>query len=197
MNEKFPNIINQDGEVISYGKIFSDELSAHIFDELSNKISWMNETVIMFGKAITTKRKVAFYANEGISYTYSKITKNALQWLPALEQVKLTIEQYTGQKYNACLLNYYHNGNEGMGWHADNEKEIITHSSIASVSIGANRKFSFKHKISKEVISVILENGSLIEMKGELQQYWLHSLPKSLKVTAPRINLTFRQMHAL
>jgi alkylated DNA repair dioxygenase AlkB len=84
-----------------------------------------------------------------------------------------------------------------MGWHADNEKEIITHSSIASVSIGANRKFSFEHKISKEVISVILENGSLIEMKGELQQYWLHSLPKSLKVTAPRINLTFRQMHAL
>jgi len=197
MNEKFPNIINQDGEVISYGKIFSDELSAHIFDELSNKISWMNETVIMFGKAITTKRKVAFYANEGISYTYSKITKNALQWLPVLEQVKITIEQYTDQKYNACLLNYYHNGNEGMGWHADNEKEIITHSSIASVSIGANRKFSFKHKISKEVISVILENGSLIEMKGELQQYWLHSLPKSLKVTAPRINLTFRQMHAL
>ncbi len=197
MIDKFPNIINQDGEVISYGKIFSDELSGHIFNELSNKISWKQETVVMFGKEITTKRKVAFYANDGISYTYSQKTKNALQWLPALEQVKLSIEHFTRQTYNACLLNYYHNGNEGMGWHADDEKEIIPNSSIASVSLGANRKFSFKHKISKEVISVLLENGSLIEMKGEIQKHWLHALPKTLKVTAPRINLTFRQMRIL
>lgn len=197
MNENFPNIINQDGEAINYGKIYSDELSARIFTELSNKISWVNETVVMFGKEITTKRKVAFYANEGISYTYSKNTKQALQWIPALEEVKLFIEQYTRQKYNACLLNYYHNGNEGMGWHADNEKEIIPNSSIASVSLGASRKFSFKHRVSKEVISTVLENGSLIEMKGEIQMHWLHALPKSLKVTTPRINLTFRQMRAL
>jgi alkylated DNA repair dioxygenase AlkB len=194
MIEKFPNIINQDGEVISYGKIYTDELSGDIFKELSNKISWENETVVMFGKEITTKRKVAFYANDGLSYTYSQKTKKALPWLASLAQVKLTVEQYTNQKYNACLLNYYHNGNEGMGWHADDEKEIIPNSSIASVSLGANRKFSFKHRISKEVISIILENGSLIEMKGALQQHWVHSLPKSMKVTAPRINLTFRQM---
>ena len=194
MNEKFPNIINQDGEVISYGKIFSDELSAQIFDELSNKISWMNETVIMFGKAITTKRKVAFYANEGISYTYSKITKNALQWLPALEQVKLTIEQYTGQKYNACLLNYYHNGNEGMGWHADNERELGINPVIASVSLGSARRFDLKHTTTGELKQLILPHGSLLLMGGTMQHNWKHCIAKTTKIHQPRINLTFRML---
>jgi alkylated DNA repair dioxygenase AlkB len=106
----------------------------------------------------------------------------------------MEIEKYTNQKYNACLLNYYHDGMEGMGWHADNEKEIVPNSSIASLSLGANRKFSFKHKISKETISIVLENGSLLEMKGALQKHWLHALPKTTKVVTPRINLTFRQM---
>ena len=105
------------------------------------------------------------------------------------------ISAITKNEYNACLLNLYHNGDEGMGWHSDNEKEIITNSSIASLSIGAQRKFAFKHKLTKETHSLILENGSLLEMKGTIQQHWLHCLPKSKKVQTPRINLTFRQMH--
>jgi alkylated DNA repair dioxygenase AlkB len=94
------------------------------------------------------------------------------------------------------LLNLYHNGEEAMGWHSDNEKEIIANSTIASLSIGASRKFSFKHKVTKETISIQLENGSLLEMKGTIQSHWLHALPKSKKITESRINLTFRQMHA-
>jgi len=194
MNENFPNIINKDGLAIYFGSIYNDEHIHQIFNDLSNNICWSNETVIMFGKEITTKRKVAFYADAGISYTYSQKTKLALQWTPLLESIKMEIEKYTNQKYNACLLNYYHDGMEGMGWHADNEKEIVPNSSIASLSLGANRKFSFKHKISKETISIVLENGSLLEMKGALQKHWLHALPKTTKVVTPRINLTFRQM---
>ncbi|MEK0423620.1 MAG: hypothetical protein RLZ95_1530 [Bacteroidota bacterium] len=194
MNDKFPNIINKDGEATYYGSIYADELIYQIFTELSNNISWSNETVVMFGKEITTKRKVAFYADAGISYTYSQKTKMGMQWTPILQKVKIHIEKYTRQEYNACLLNYYHDGMEGMGWHADNEPEIAPGSSIASLSLGAIRKFSFKHKTSKETISVVLENGSLLEMKGSLQNHWLHALPKTKKISEPRINLTFRQM---
>jgi len=194
MNEKIPNIINKDGEAIYYGSIYNDEHISALFIELSNKINWVNETVIMFGKEITTKRKVAFYADKGIQYTYSQKTKQGLEWIPILNELKLDVEKHTFQKYNACLLNYYHDGMEGMGWHADNEKEILPNSSIASLSLGADRKFSFKHKISKETVSILLENGSLLEMKGTLQSNWLHALPKTTKVLTPRINLTFRQM---
>jgi alkylated DNA repair dioxygenase AlkB len=196
MNKNFPNIINKDGEVTYYGKIYTDELIRQYFDELSNKIIWEHEKVIMFGKEITTKRKVAFYANDGITYTYSQKIKVGKPWTPALLNIKKIVEEYTSQKYNACLLNLYHNGLEGMGWHSDDEKEIIQNSSIASLSLGADRKFSFKHKISKETLSIMLESGSLLEMKGVFQKNWLHALPKTTKALTPRINLTFRQMMA-
>ena len=111
-----------------------------------------------------------------------------------LLDIKKTVEGYTGKLYNACLLNLYHDGNEGMGWHADNEKEIMADSSIASVSIGATRNFLFKHKQNGVKYSILLESGSLLEMKGPIQRHWLHSLPKSSKVKEARINLTFRQM---
>jgi alkylated DNA repair dioxygenase AlkB len=187
-------IIQQDGEAVYYGNILTQEQKEYYFNELLNGIQWVNEEVIMFGKTITTKRKVAFYANDLMEYTYSNKTKNAFPWTPLLLDIKKTVEAYTGESYNACLLNLYHDGNEGMGWHADNEKEIIADSSIASVSIGAKRNFLFKHRESGEKHSILLENGSLLEMKGPIQRHWLHSLPKSTKVKEARINLTFRQM---
>jgi alkylated DNA repair dioxygenase AlkB len=159
-----------------------------------NEINWENERVVMFGKEIITKRKVAFYSDESIVYTYAGKTKIGLPWKDPLIILKNIVESLTKQTYNACLLNLYHNGDEAMGWHSDNEKEIIANSTIASLSIGASRKFSFKHKVTKETISIQLENGSLLEMKGTIQSHWLHALPKSKKITEPRINLTFRQM---
>lgn len=102
------------------------------------------------------------------------------------------MEQISGEKFNACLLNYYHNGSEAMSWHSDNEKEILKHSAIASVSFGAERKFGFKHNFSKEEISLKLENGSLLIMKDETQIYWKHKLYTNAKITEARINLTFR-----
>lgn len=193
VNQSF-YIIQQDGEAVYYGNILTQEQKESYFNELLNGIQWVNEEVIMFGKTITTKRKVAFYANDLMEYTYSNKTKNAFPWTPLLLDIKKTVEAYTGETYNACLLNLYHDGNEGMGWHADNEKEIIADSSIASVSIGAKRNFLFKHRDSGEKLSILLENGSLLEMKGPIQRHWLHSLPKTAKVKEARINLTFRQM---
>ena len=186
-------IINFEGEAIYYGPIFSLEQSSIFYDDLLKNIEWKNEEIIMFGKEIISKRKVAFYGDDGIEYTYSNKTKKGLVWTAPLLNIKSIIENYTKVNYNGCLLNLYHDGNEGMGWHSDDEKEIIPNSSIASVSIGIERKFSFKNKASKETVSIQLENSSLLEMKGTIQRNWLHALPKSKKITQPRINLTFRQ----
>ncbi len=190
-----PNILPQDGIALYYDKIIADDQVKQLYDALFYNILWENERVIMFGKEIITKRKVALYSDPSIAYRYASKTKTGLPWTSTLLTIKNVVESITKESYNACLLNLYHNGEESMGWHSDNEKEIITNSSIASLSLGANRKFSFKHKLSKETVSIELANGSLLEMKGGVQAHWWHALPKSKKVTAARINLTFRQMH--
>ena len=110
--------------------------------------------------------------------------------------VKQKVEAINGASYNACLLNLYHEGEEGMGWHRDNEKEIVAGSSIASLSFGAVRKFTFKHATTNERLDIELANGSLLDMKGVIQEHWYHSLPKTKKIKQMRINLTFRLMHS-
>ncbi len=186
------NLLPKDGLVLYFGKIFSEQESTIFLEYLLNFIEWKHDQLFMYGKNITTKRKMAFYGNNNIQYTYSKTAKQAMPWTKELLTIKQIVEQKTNDKYNSCLLNLYHNGNEGMGWHTDNEKEMKKHGSIASLSFGNERKFNFKHKETKEKITVVLENGSLLLMKGITQDYWLHQLPVSKKVLTPRINLTFR-----
>lgn len=186
------NLLPKDGTVHYYGKIFTEEQSEIYYVKLLNEINWQHDVVKIFGKEIITKRKVAFLGDEGISYKYSGKYKIAENWLKFILEIKSTVEQISGEKFNACLLNYYHNGSEAMSWHSDNEKEILKHSAIASVSFGAERKFGFKHNFTKEEISLMLENGSLLIMKDEIQIYWKHKLYTNAKITEPRINLTFR-----
>jgi alkylated DNA repair dioxygenase AlkB len=125
-------------------------------------------------------------------YTYSNTTKRALPWTKELSDLKQIVEERTKTDFNSCLLNLYQNGEEGIAWHSDDEESLVKNSTIASLSLGAERKFSFKHKQTKETISLVLEHGSLLVMKDVTQTNWLHSLPKSKKITQPRINLTFR-----
>lgn len=186
------NLLPKDGTVHYYGKIFTEEQSEIYYVKLLNEINWQHDVVKIFGKEIITNRKVAFLGDEGISYKYSGKTKIAEKWLKFILEIKSTVEQISGEKFNACLLNYYHNGSEAMSWHSDNEKEILKHSAIASVSFGAERKFGFKHNFTKEEISLMLEKGSLLIMKDETQIYWKHKLYTKAKITDPRINLTFR-----
>ena len=186
------NLLPRHGTVHYYGKIFTKEQSEIYYVKLLNEINWQHDVVKIFGKEIITKRKVAFLGDEGISYKYSGKTKIAEKWLKFILEIKSTVEQISGEKFNACLLNYYHNGSEAMSWHSDNEKEILKHSAIASVSFGAERKFGFKHNFTKEEISLMLENGSLLIMKDETQIYWKHKLYTNAKIIEPRINLTFR-----
>lgn len=186
------NILPFDGEVNYYGTVLSIKEAQKYYQKLSENIQWENDKAIIFGKLIITKRKVAWYAENPFEYTYSKTTKRALPWTKELLDLKKIVEEKTSETYNSCLLNLYHDGSEGMAWHSDGEKDLKTNGAIGSLSFGAERKFSFKHKESKKTISIVLEKGSLLVMKGETQTHWMHRLPPTKKVKNPRINLTFR-----
>lgn len=186
------NILPYDGEVNYYGQIINNENIQLYYEQLLENIKWENDKAIIFGKLIITKRKVAWYGNQPYKYTYSKTTKLALPWTKELLELKKIVEKKTGETFNSCLLNLYHNGDEGMSWHSDGEIDLKKNGAIGSLSFGAERKFSFKHKTTKQTISIILERGSLLVMKGITQTNWLHRLPPTKKVKTPRINLTFR-----
>jgi alkylated DNA repair dioxygenase AlkB len=188
------NLLPCDGETLYYGPVLGQQQAQHYFQQLLANIPWRQDEVIMFGKRIVTKRKMAWYGDAGFQYTYSGTTHQALPWTEELRQLKQLAEERTGAAYNSCLLNLYHDGNEGMSWHSDDEKTLVFEAAIASISLGAERKFSLKHKTRPLSASVMLQHGSLLVMQGATQTHWLHSLPKTAKVSQPRINLTFRSM---
>jgi alkylated DNA repair dioxygenase AlkB len=190
--EPISNLLPFDGTVLYYGKVLNHITAVNYYDALFHKIEWKNDEAVIFGKHMITKRKVAWYGDKNYAYTYSNITKQALPWTTELLELKQLAEKITETTYNSCLLNLYHNGDESMAWHSDDEKTLAKHSSIASFSFGAERKFSFKHKVNQQKVSLVLENGSLLVMKDETQEYWWHRLPKTKLVHKPRINLTFR-----
>ncbi len=186
------NLLPCDGVVNYHGPLMSADVASNYYEALSSGVPWKNDEVVIFGKRIVTARKVAWFGD--VPYSYSGTTKEALPWSSELQDLKAKVEERCGTTFNSCLLNLYHDGGEGMSWHSDDEKSLERNSCIASVSFGAERKFSFKHKRSSETVSIVLETGSLLVMKGETQTHWLHSLPKSKRVNEPRINLTFRKM---
>lgn len=186
------NMLPYGGTVYYYGKVLSLPEANHYFNELYNTIGWRNDEAVIFGKHVITNRKVAWYGDKPFNYTYSNTTKKAMPWTNELLFLKQLAEKKTEATYNSCLLNLYHDGNEGMAWHSDGEKMLKKNGAIASLSFGAERKFSFKHKESKATVSLILEHGSLLVMKDETQTNWMHRLPPTTLIKRPRINLTFR-----
>ena len=188
------NLLFDQGEAYYFGRILNAKKADHYFSRLMETIAWQQDEVIIFGKRIVTKRMTGWYGEEEFKYTYSKITRKAKLWTPELVELKNLVEQKTGLEFNSCLLNLYHSGEEGMSWHSDAEAELGKDPAIASLSLGAQRKFVLKNKVSGDKVSVELENGSLLLMKGQTQKFWLHSLPKTKKIKEPRINLTFRKI---
>jgi len=188
------NLLPYDGTVYYYGKQLSVKEAKRYYEVLFEKIQWKNDEAFVMGKHILTKRKVAWYGNEPYLYTYSNTTKIAHPWIDELLELKEVVEKKTGETYNACLLNLYHSGEEAMAWHCDAEKDLKFNGAIASLSLGSQRQFSFKHRKSKESTSLLLEDGSILLMKDETQSHWLHRLPPSKKINKPRISLTFRSV---
>ncbi len=186
------NLLPMDGIVTYHGPIMCVDTARDYLNYLLGEIPWKNDEAFIYGKHIITKRKVAWYGDQSFAYTYSKTTKHALPWTDELLALKKMVEEKTGKRFNSCLLNLYHTGDEGMAWHSDDEKSLGKDTAIASLSFGAERKFAFKHKETKAVVSLMLQNGSLLLMHGSTQTHWLHRLPPSKKIHLPRVNLTFR-----
>ena len=186
------NLLPRDGIVNYHGCVLDRCDAWDYFEALMVTVPWRHDELVMFGKPVVTSRKVAWFGDSDFSYTYSGRTKKALAWTRELSALKKLAEEKAGAAFNSCLLNLYHNGGEGMGWHSDDEKDLALDACIASMSLGAERRFDFRHKETKETVSVQLEHGSLLAMKGETQRYWQHRLPPAKKITEPRINLTFR-----
>ena len=191
-SEKITNILPFDGITDYHGVILDTNQCDFYYQELLEKINFKNDEAIIFGKRVVTKRKVAWYGDSEYSYTYSKVTKTANIWIKELLELKEIVEKESNETYNSCLLNLYHSGEEGMAYHSDGEKMLKKNGAIASLSLGAERNFSFKHKENKQRIDIVLERGSLLVMKEGTQTNWLHRLPPTKKVNSPRINLTFR-----
>ena len=191
-NDITKNLLPKDGIVNYYGKIMPLQKADQYFESLMANIEWRNDQAVIYAKLIITKRKVAWYGDTDFEYTYSNTTKRALPWTSELLELKSMAEEKAGETFNSCLLNLYHSGHEGMAWHSDGEKDLKKNGAIGSLSFGAERKFAFKHKTTKEVVAQILEHGSLLVMKDTTQTHWLHRLPPTKLISKPRINLTFR-----
>ena len=189
-------ILPRDGIAEYYGPILAVPEADAFFSALMQEIDWQHDRVKLYGKEIITRREVAWHGDKAFQYTYSQNTKTALPWTPSLSALKAEVEGISGQSYNCCLLNLYHSGEEGMAWHADDEKELQPEGAIASVSLGPERRFVFRHKSYKEKCEVRLAHGSLLVMRGTTQTHWEHSLPVMKRVLEPRINLTFRKIIA-
>ncbi|WP_020532727.1 alpha-ketoglutarate-dependent dioxygenase AlkB family protein [Flexithrix dorotheae] len=182
-------------EIYYHPNFYEKEGAANILSQLQKEIVWEQKEIQLFGKTFNQPRLTAFYGENGISYTYSKLTWKAIEWHPVLQGIKQKIEMEYHEQFNCVLLNFYRNGNDSMSWHSDDEPELGKNPVIASMSFGAKRKFQLRKKENKkEKYDLELENGSLLLMKGKTQHLWQHQLPKSKKETGVRINLTFRKV---
>jgi alkylated DNA repair dioxygenase AlkB len=149
----------------------------------------------MFGKLLAQPRLTAWYGSAGTNYSYSGLNLVPEPFSKELLTLKAKIEQVGSTQFNSVLLNLYRNENDSMGWHADDEKELGINPIIASLSLGQTRKFQVKHKLTKNLnLNLLLTHGSLLLMRGEMQHYWQHAIPKSKNSCDQRINLTFRNI---
>ncbi|WP_019507690.1 alpha-ketoglutarate-dependent dioxygenase AlkB [Pleurocapsa sp. PCC 7319] len=183
-----------DGEVIIYQNFFEELESDRFFSALLNTINWRQNKIKIFGREVDVPRLEAWYGDEGKSYMYSGIKMNPDAWTPALVAIKEKVETVAKLKFNSVLINLYRNGRDSVSWHSDDEPELGTNPTIASVSFGATRRFQLRHKSNKnlEKPEVALNHGSLLLMKGVTQHFWKHQVPKTSRVLSERINLTFR-----
>ena len=196
------NLLPYDGQVNDLGVVINEANA--LYENLLNELPWQSDIVTLFGKTHVTTRQIVWMGDHDVSYYYSGQTRRAIPWSKQMLHVKRHIEQQLSSSdinvdFNSCLLNHYPSGADGMGYHADNEKELGAQPIIASLSLGARRKFVFKHKTIRQEnkpvkVELYLESGQLIVMHGDTQDFWMHTITKTKTVTSGRISLTFRKV---
>lgn len=180
-------------EVFLYPRLFKPPESDQLFNDLLNQVSWKHEPIKIFGKSVLQPRLTAYYGTK--AYIYSGITMQPCPWNAPLLQIKAKIEPLVNTEFNGVLLNLYRDGQDYMGWHSDDEKELVKGGVIGSLSLGATRRFIFRRRDDhQKKFELSLADGDFLVMSDNTQKFWQHYVPKSAKVTQPRINLTFRML---
>ena len=189
------NLLPFQGEAFFHPDFFSVEEADRYFKGLQEGLAWLQEPIWMFGKQILQPRLTALYGDPKVRYGYSGIAMEALPFTEVLEKIKVRLQEFTNQEFTHVLCNFYRDGQDSMGWHRDNEPVLGRNPTIGSLTFGATRSFQLRPYGKKEPkLSLELSHGSLLLMGGESQHFWEHQLPKTKKVLAPRINLTFRKL---
>ena len=186
----------EDG-VFEYWPGFLDpEEASSYFAALQSRIDWHTPRVFVYGRWIDSPRQSAWYGDRGAVYRYSGTINEPIPWLPELKALRERLNDFCKNQFNSMLANHYRSGNDSMGWHSDDEKELGPEPVIASISLGGVRRFLLRHRRRKDLPTheIMLENGSLLVMRAGSQRAWRHSIPKTRRAVAPRINLTYRHI---
>jgi len=188
-----PRVVLDERGLVTYDPCFLERPVADVLlHELLSEVPWKQEHLRVYGREIPFPRLTAWYGDPGAIYTYSGIANRPLAWTPVLALLRERLQRTLGTCFNSVLLNLYRTGCDGMGWHADDEPELGARPVVASVSLGAVRRFELRSRQTGEVRRIELEHGSLLVMRGESQRCWEHQVPKERTVRATRVNLTFR-----
>lgn len=195
-NSSHTALVIEDGQLDFFSNFLDQESASSLYQRILSAVPFQENQIVLFGKQVKVPRLEAYFSLNGENYGYSGQTLINNPFPKFLDDLRLQIEAKTGCHYNALLINYYRDGQDSNGWHADNEKSLGKNPSIASLSLGAERNFELRHLASKKKIKLKLTQGSLLHMHGALQHHWKHQLPKVKDLKAARINLTFRLIHA-
>ncbi|MDY2587255.1 alpha-ketoglutarate-dependent dioxygenase AlkB family protein [Winogradskyella aquimaris] len=189
------HLILPNAELIYVPDFFKIQEANYYFNAINKQTQWQHDDITVFGKTYKQPRLTALFGDTNQPYSYSNITMYPKAFTPILNVIKEKVEDFSNEKFNTLLINLYRDGNDSNGWHADNEKELGINPVIASISLGEERPFQFKHRTLKtEKHKINLKHGSLLLMKGEMQHFWLHQIAKTKRKIQPRINLTFRKL---
>ena len=187
-------LLNRDGEIHYHDSFLAVPAANEWLSKLMRDLQWQEETLFIAGRSVRVPRLTAWYGHPEAKYRYSGRTHDPLAWNQALLTLKDHVEALCGSSFNSVLANFYRNGNDSIGWHADNERELGPRPLIASLSLGAERNFEIRHNLTREILRLRLHSGSLLIMSGDFQTCWQHRIPKQRAILAPRINLTFRHI---
>ena len=187
-------LLPYDGSAVLHDWVLGDSSWESLMEDLVKTVPWESHTIKMFGKEYPQPRLVAWFGDPGSDYSYSGLKMNVRPWIPTVSSLRESAEKIAGVRFNSVLINLYRDGNDKVSWHRDNEPELGDEPVIASISLGAPRRFKFRHLLSREVVETVLTPGSMVVMSGLSQSCWEHEIPRQAAVSEPRINLTFRQV---
>jgi len=188
-------LLPYDGSAILHNEVWALDESHEFLVDLLEHVEWVQPMLQMFGRPVLQPRLTAWFGESGRRYTYSGVAFDPKPWTTSLRAIKAVCEERASARFNSVLVNLYRSGDDSVAWHADDEPELGTNPTIASVSFGATRRFDLKHRETGETVKTDLRSGSLLVMSGACQHKWLHQVAKTKKASDPRVNLTFRSIH--